>query len=174
MSLASVFCPLPPLARGSACSFKVDTKTGEKLLYGHGNTVVLRDIQPGEDGKIDTMIYAQHSYPVTAAAMAPSGAYIASGDERGTLRVWACDTPDQILKGEFPLFAGKVLDIAVGVLRTHTRGRLADGHALTRRHLRAPIVRSGRATRSAFSPSATAAPSSARSSCGTRATRSAR
>ena len=44
--------------------------------------------------------------------MAPSGCYIASGDDHGNLRIWACDTPDQIIKLETPLFAGAVLDIA--------------------------------------------------------------
>jgi len=101
----------PPLSRGKPSSFKTDTK-GEKLLYCQGNTVILRDIEPSADGKIATMTYTQHSYPVTAAAMAPSGCYIASGDDHGNLRVWACDNPDQILKLESPLFAGEVLDIA--------------------------------------------------------------
>eukprot|EP00965_Chrysotila_dentata_P119414 3947604-Pleurochrysis_carterae.AAC.1 len=44
--------------------------------------------------------------------MAPSGCYVASGDSNGTIRVWACDTPEQILKLETPVFSGAVLDIA--------------------------------------------------------------
>lgn len=111
MSLTQLYPGLPPLARGSSCPLKLDTK-GEKLLYKSGNTVVLRDVEPTAEGKIGVMLYTQHSYPVTAAAMAPSGCYIASGDDHGNLRIWACDTPDQIIKLETPLFAGAVLDIA--------------------------------------------------------------
>ena len=111
MALAQCYPGLPPIARGSGCPLKLD-KTGEKLLYKSGNVVVLRDLEPAADGKINVMLYTQHSYPVTCAAMAPSGCYIASGDERGNLRVWACDTPDQILKLDSPIFAGAILDIA--------------------------------------------------------------
>ena len=111
MSLTQLYPGLPPLARGSSCPLKLDTK-GDKLLYKSGNTVVLRDVEPTAEGKIGVMLYTQHSYPVTAAAMAPSGCYIASGDDHGNLRIWACDTPDQIIKLETPLFAGAVLDIA--------------------------------------------------------------
>lgn len=111
MSLHSLYPPMPPIARGASCPLKTDIKR-EKLLYRHGTTVVLRDIEPAADGKVNTMLYTQHQWPVTAAAMAPSGCYIASGDDHGNLRVWACDTPDQILKLECPLFAGEVLDIA--------------------------------------------------------------
>ena len=72
----------------------------------------MRDVEPKADGTLGVMLYTQHSYPVTCACMAPSGCYIASGDDHGNLRVWACDTPDQILKLETPLFAGAILDIA--------------------------------------------------------------
>jgi WD40 repeat protein len=111
MSLASLYPPFPPIARGSSCPLKTDIKK-EKLIYRHGKAVVIRDIEPAADGKINTMLYTQHQWPVTAACMAPSGCYVASGDDHGNLRVWACDTPDQILKLECPLFAGEVLDIA--------------------------------------------------------------
>ena len=111
MSLKQNYPGLPPIARGSSCPLKTDIK-GDKLLYKSGNTVVLRSVEPSDDGKIEVMQYTQHLYPVTAAAMSPSGCYIASGDERGNLRIWACDTPDKILKLETPLFAGAILDIA--------------------------------------------------------------
>ena len=56
-------------------------------------------------------LYTQHQYPVTAVAMAPSGCYMATGDSSGCLRIWACDTPEQILKGEYPMLAGAISDI---------------------------------------------------------------
>jgi len=111
MSCTATIPGLPPIARGSPCPLKTD-KTGEKLLYRSGNTVVLRDIVPNAEGKIGVQLYTQHSYPVTCACMAPSGCYIASGDDHGNLRVWACDNPDQILKLEAPMSNGAILDIA--------------------------------------------------------------
>ena len=111
MSVKQVYPGLPPLARGQACPLKLDIK-GEKLLYKQGNTVVLRDVKPAADGSIGVQLYTQHLYPVTAAAMAPSGCYVASGDDHGNLRVWACDNPEQPIKLEAPMFAGEILDIA--------------------------------------------------------------
>ena len=84
MSIKQVYPGLPPLSRGTSCPLKLDIK-GEKLLYKQGNTVVLRDIKPAADGSIGVQLYTQHLYPVTAAAMAPSGCYVASGDDHGNL-----------------------------------------------------------------------------------------
>ena len=57
-------------------------------------------------------LYTQHAYDVTAVAIANSGCYVASGDKTGVVRVWACDNPEQILKLETNVFAGRVTDIA--------------------------------------------------------------
>jgi len=111
MSVTQMYPALPALVRAANCPLKQD-KTGEKLIYGSNNTVVVRDIEPSADGKINVMTYTKHSKPVTCAAMSTSGAYIASGDESGTVHIWACDTPDQIIKLETIVFAGPVLDIA--------------------------------------------------------------
>jgi len=111
MSLEAVYPAFPALARGSACPLKVD-KTGKKLLFPHDRQVIIRDIDPAQGKPIAVQLYKDHGYPVTAATMAPSGCYVASGDNKGTVRIWACDNPDQILKLETPLFAGQVLDIA--------------------------------------------------------------
>ena len=53
-------------------------------------------------------LFSQHVHPVTAVSMSPSGSYIASGDASGLVRIWACDSPDQILKLETPMLGGKV------------------------------------------------------------------
>jgi len=111
MSMLQVYPALPALVRAAGCPLKLD-KAGEKLLYASGSTVVVRDIEPSADGKIGVMTYTKHSKPVTCAAMAPSGCYIASGDESGVVHIWACDTPEQIIKLETIPFAGPVRDIA--------------------------------------------------------------
>jgi WD40 repeat protein len=48
---------------------------------------------------------------VTAVSVSPSGEWIASGDERGTVRIWA-NNPEQKLKLETFALGGKVMDIA--------------------------------------------------------------
>lgn len=111
MSAKLTIPPFPPTVRGQAQSIKTDPK-GQKLIYTHGRLVVTRDVAPTDGNPIQTMLYTEHQYAVTAAAIAPSGCYMASGDERGTVRVWACDMPEKILKLETTVFGGAVLDIA--------------------------------------------------------------
>ncbi|KAL1528950.1 hypothetical protein AB1Y20_010272 [Prymnesium parvum] len=101
---------MPNLVRGQPTSLKC-SPDGKKLLYGLGRTVVIRDIEPS-GGMIKAQLYTQHQYEVTAAAMAPSGCYVATGDKTGKLRIWACDNPEQILKLESEMFGGAILDIA--------------------------------------------------------------
>ena len=111
MPLKSTYPAFPAVERGKPTVLKLSPKR-DKLLYGHGNIVIIRDVVPPPGGPIQTQVYAGHSYPVTAVEMAPSGCYCASGDSSGVLRIWACDHPDQILKLETPLFGGKILDIS--------------------------------------------------------------
>ena len=72
-----------------------------------------------------SQLYTQHTLPVTAVAVAPSGCWVASGDAGGNLRVWACDHPEQSTKLETPgdpppppppppppVIGGKILDIS--------------------------------------------------------------
>jgi len=110
LEIVDVIPCLPNLARGSATPLKA-SPDGKKLCYALGRTVVIRDIVP-VNGMIKAQLYTQHQYEVTAVAMAPSGCYMATGDKNGTLRIWACDNPEQILKLETVMFGGAILDIA--------------------------------------------------------------
>lgn len=107
----AVYPALPALARGSACPLKLD-KTGKKLVFPHTTQVIIRDIDPPQGKPITVQLYKEHGYSVTTATMAPSGCYVASGDNKGNLRIWACDNPDQIMKLETVLFSGPILDVA--------------------------------------------------------------
>jgi len=111
MSTTTVFPPFPSTVRGCATTLKLSPNR-EQLIYGHSRTVVIRDIVPKPGCPIGVQLYSKHGAPVTAAAMAPSGCYVASGDEKGNVLIWACDNPDQITKLETIPFAGAVLDIA--------------------------------------------------------------
>ena len=57
-------------------------------------------------------IYRGHSAPVTAAKFNPSGTYVASGDARGKLRVWAYDHEEHLPKLDIQLLAGPIRDIS--------------------------------------------------------------
>lgn len=48
----------------------------------------------------------------TVARFSPNGSYVASGDEKGLVRVWSPDHPEKILKKETPVLGGPILDIA--------------------------------------------------------------
>ncbi|KAI8346341.1 quinon protein alcohol dehydrogenase-like superfamily [Mortierella sp. GBAus27b] len=104
---ASIFASAPLTSRGSGVHLDTDPK-GESILYTNGKSVFIRNI---ENPSIATE-YTQHSHNATVAKYAPSGYYIASGDERGNVRVWDTASGQQILKLETQAFNGRVNDIA--------------------------------------------------------------
>lgn len=103
----TIYPCFPKLERGQPTLLKTDPKR-KMIIYALERTVVLKDVA----NPLQCQIYTQHQYPVTAVAMAPSGCYVCSGDSAGTIRIWACDNPDQILKAEFPMLGGAISDIA--------------------------------------------------------------
>jgi WD40 repeat protein len=79
---------------------------GEKIVYGSGSTVVIRDVaNPSE-----CEVYTEHKSAVSVAKYSPDGKLIASGDANGTLRVWDCVTKET--KKEMPVLGGKITDLA--------------------------------------------------------------
>ncbi|KAJ3067836.1 hypothetical protein HDU98_008968 [Podochytrium sp. JEL0797] len=56
--------------------------------------------------------YTEHTAPATVARYSPSGFYIASGDERGNIRVWDTVNAEHILKNETRALAGRINDLA--------------------------------------------------------------
>ena len=47
----------PPRSRGKSSPLKVD-KTGKKLIYCSGRTVIIRDIEPSASGSLECMTYS--------------------------------------------------------------------------------------------------------------------
>lgn len=80
---------------------------GKNMLYCNGKSVIIRDIE--NPGISDT--YTQHSVQATAACYAPSGFYIASGDNSGKIRIWDTTQKEHILKYEYQPISGKIKDI---------------------------------------------------------------
>lgn len=111
--------PVPSCTRGERCS--LDGKAGRLnndkalLVYQSGKQVVARELddQPllPDVCKLPVLVYRGHLYKVTALKMAPTGAYMASGDERGILRVWAFDHEEHLCKFDKPALTGPIRDI---------------------------------------------------------------
>ena len=76
------------------------------LLYASGKLVVVRTLRG------DSFCYRGHTAPVTAAAFSPSGAYVASADARGKLRVWSYDNEEHLVKLELQAMSGPIRGIA--------------------------------------------------------------
>ncbi|KAJ3205559.1 hypothetical protein HDU82_005132 [Entophlyctis luteolus] len=97
----------PATTRGHAVHLGEDPK-GENFLYTNGRSVIIRSIKD----QFVASQYTQHTAPATVARYAPSGFYIASGDERGNIRIWDTINSENILKTETRPLAGRINDIA--------------------------------------------------------------
>ena len=112
--------PVPSASRGERCV--LDGKAGRinkdkaVIAYQSGKLVVARELDdrallPDTGCPLPVLAYRGHHYPVTALKLSPSGAYMASGDERGMLRVWAFDHEDHLCKYGNPGLTGPIRDL---------------------------------------------------------------
>jgi len=76
-------------------------------LYACGNSIVIRNIHNPAIAEL----YDQHAHQTTVAKYAPSGFYIASADVSGTVRIWDTINKEHILKSEYQVLGGPVLDL---------------------------------------------------------------
>jgi len=77
------------------------------MLYCVGNSVVNRSTKDWTDA----YLYQEHQVETTVARYAPSGFYIASCDKAGKCRIWDTVNDEHILKNEYPIIAGPILDL---------------------------------------------------------------
>ncbi|CAJ0904569.1 11324_t:CDS:10 [Entrophospora sp. SA101] len=106
-ALESIFACAPATVRGQAVQLGSDPK-GENFLYANGNSIIIRNLaNPAISNE-----YVQHSAATTVARYSPSGYYIASGDIHGNVRIWDATQPEQILKNEVKVIAGKINDLS--------------------------------------------------------------
>jgi len=136
---AALYAPAPSTTRGESTSLSATPK-GDFLVYGAGKLVIIRSaanplqatLYAEHQGAVRSArrcarpalraLWARAlraarisrrliAPQVTAVAVSPNGEWIASGDERGTVRIWA-NQPERTLKLETFALGGKVLDIA--------------------------------------------------------------
>ncbi|KAJ1517346.1 WD40 repeat-like protein [Coelomomyces lativittatus] len=126
----SIWACEPSTTRGKPLHISANPQA-TSIIYCNGRSIIIRDLK---NPAIATEC-PPHPYPTTVARFSPSGYYVASGDERGTIRVFDPTHPDQIIKSEFNILSGEIHDlawdfeskriIAVG------NGREKFGHAFT-------------------------------------------
>ncbi|KAJ6558029.1 WD40 repeat-like protein [Mycena capillaripes] len=100
----SLFPPTPTTARGSSTKLSAHK---DKIVYTNGKAVVIRDL----NNPLLATAYTGHVQNTTVARISPSGYYCASADATGTVRVWDTVGDEQILKGEYRVFAGRINDL---------------------------------------------------------------
>jgi WD repeat-containing protein 1 (actin-interacting protein 1) len=67
-------------------------------IVANGSTIQCPALLPNLNTKLAALVYRGHSANVTAVAVSKSGGYIASGDEKGSFKVWAFDHVEHLCK----------------------------------------------------------------------------
>lgn len=130
--------PLPSASRGERIfldgeSGRLNDDNNNRaplVMYASGKLIVVREIDlsnecmkttaspsstfVGPSGAPSTngFVYRGHSAQVTAAKFSPAGTYVASGDSKGKLRIWAYDHEEHLPKIELQILAGPIKDIS--------------------------------------------------------------
>ncbi|KAG5289389.1 stress protein p66 [Histoplasma ohiense] len=101
-----ILAPSPSTTRGQPTQLSCDSK-GERLAYASNKSIFIRSI----DNPSISRQYTDHKAETTVARFSPSGYYVASGDESGTVRVWDC-VGEGVTKGEYFIVSGRINDLA--------------------------------------------------------------
>ena len=100
------YAGVPATTRGQFTHIKTDDKNA-RIIYCLNNSIVSRSLE----NPMDSWSYNDHPAATSCAAKSPKGDYIASGDARGTVRVWSKNADGEvIIKYEGVPFGGKVND----------------------------------------------------------------
>jgi WD40 repeat protein len=100
--MSRLFAPLPIAERGFPCNV-LATRDGN-ACYSSGNAIVLSQKDQPQ------LLVNHHQAKVTALAFSPSGAWIASGDSKGQVKIWA-SRGERLVKYEYKLLVGCVRGI---------------------------------------------------------------
>lgn len=114
------YAPAPAAVRAQAVHLSYDAQN-DRLCYANGKLVVVRPVDPYST--TSAVQFTKHTHTTTVAAFAPSGNYVASGDEAGNVKIWDSaprkggpgenspfETP--IIKSEFQILAGPIKAIS--------------------------------------------------------------
>ncbi|KAI1283989.1 WD40-repeat-containing domain protein [Xylaria sp. FL0933] len=112
ITIEKTLAAAPVTTRGQPTQLSTDP-AGTKIAYASGKSIFLRSI----DDPADCLQYTDHTAQTTVARIAPLPNIIpeyriASGDVTGLVRVWASTKDGVKNKDEWPVFSGRVNDIA--------------------------------------------------------------
>ena len=85
------------------------------LAYPSGKMVVVRSLKEDEtlpNSKHPVLVYRGHQFATTSCKISTSGAYVASGDSRGKLRIWALDHEEHLAKLDNQGLGSAIRDIS--------------------------------------------------------------
>ena len=131
--------PVPSCVRGERCAFGI-AAGGTRMVYASQKLVVCRTLASSSlssslsatgggvasasvlsppppllphINSLPVLVYRGHhpAATVTAVSVAPSGAYVASGDAHGHYKIWALDHPDHLTKYESTSLTGPIRDL---------------------------------------------------------------
>jgi WD40 repeat protein len=81
-------------------------------IIENGTSIHSPTIFPSLNAKLAALVYRGHTANVTAVAVSKSGGYIASGDEKGSFKVWALDHADHLCKYSInTMLSGPIHDV---------------------------------------------------------------
>eukprot|EP00339_Tiarina_fusa_P021783 CAMPEP_0117005694 /NCGR_PEP_ID=MMETSP0472-20121206/6208_1 /TAXON_ID=693140 ORGANISM="Tiarina fusus, Strain LIS" /NCGR_SAMPLE_ID=MMETSP0472 /ASSEMBLY_ACC=CAM_ASM_000603 /LENGTH=667 /DNA_ID=CAMNT_0004706987 /DNA_START=91 /DNA_END=2094 /DNA_ORIENTATION=+ len=110
---------LPNTTRGEPCPLTGEAgrlNSGKTILaYPSGKTCVVRSLKEGENlpnSEQPVLVYRGHQYATTCCSISTSGAYVATGDCRGKLRVWALDHEEHLCKLDIQGLSSAIWDIS--------------------------------------------------------------
>ena len=155
--------PVPTCVRGERCALtgSVGRLNADKpcLVYASQKGVVCCNLDdpaaagvtpllPHINKHLPVLVYRGHAATVTAVSVSPSGAYCATGDSLGHLKVWALDHAEHLCKYEMPCcLTGPIRDLdwdgeskRIGSPRGNEVGNEPLPFSLPRRHITQEIL----------------------------------
>jgi len=103
-----IYPPAPTTSRGQNISLS-SNPAKSKIVYTTSNIIVIRDINDPTKAEY----FHNHIAETSAARYSPNGNLIASGDEKGNLKIWDAEGAAHNVKKEYECYlGGKIRDIA--------------------------------------------------------------
>lgn len=117
-----LYPPQPSTVRAQSLHLSYDP-VHDRIAYPNGKSIIVRPLDP-KNTAVGAKQFTKHIHTTTAATFAPSGNYVASGDESGQVKIWdsavvgestdgtesAFEQP--YIKSEFQILSGPIKDIA--------------------------------------------------------------
>jgi len=101
--------PNPNTRRAFRASWDINNQQTH-ITYPVQNNVVIRDVKNPQN----SVVYTDFMNKVTSVSYSPNGAYIASGDDKGKVKIWSYseESKEFVVKKEHGMLGGAVQAIS--------------------------------------------------------------